>query len=126
MAVFGLDSILTNSLANELRFGLTGNHYKVQRYLYNFGGATPLSISTAPGLTNGDWMTFFLFYGLYPYYLIEPQSNRQRQLNVVELVYADGRTPHAEIRRRLAPAGHLRGTASPVGGQLLFLMKLLC
>jgi hypothetical protein len=84
MAVGGLDSVLGNSLENELRFGLSGNDYKSQRYLDNFGGATPLSIGTAPGLTNGDWMTFFLFYGLYPYYLIEPQSNRQRQINVVD------------------------------------------
>ena len=84
MAVGGLDSVLSNSFENELRFGLSGNDYKSQRYLDNFGGATPLTIGTAPGLTNGDWMTFFLFYGLYPYYLIEPQSNRQRQINVVD------------------------------------------
>ncbi len=82
--VLGLNNILGNSLANELRFGLTGNDYKSDRRLDNFGGATPLAISTAPGLSNGDWMTFFLFYGLYPYYLVEPQSNRQRQINVVD------------------------------------------
>ncbi len=84
MAVLGLDSVLKNSMVNELRFGLTGNDFKAQHYFDNFGGATPLSISTAPGLTNGDWMTFFLFYGTYPYYLVEPQSNRQRQINVVD------------------------------------------
>ncbi len=82
--VLGLNSTLTNALANELRFGLTGNDYISDRHLDNFGGATPLNVSTAPGLSNGDWMTFFLFYGLYPYYLIEPQSNRQRQINVVD------------------------------------------
>lgn len=84
MLTLGLDTAFTPSMANELRFGLTGNDYKSQRYLDNFGGATPLNVSDAPGLTNGDWMTFFLFYGFYPYYLIEPQSNRQRQINVVD------------------------------------------
>jgi hypothetical protein len=84
MAMLGLDTVLSNTMVDELRFGLTGNDYKSQRYLDNFGGATPLKISSAPGLTDGDWMTFFLFYGNYPYYLIEPQSNRQRQINVVD------------------------------------------
>ena len=82
--VLGASNVLTNSIANELRFGLTGNDYKSARYLDNFGGATPLNVSSAPGLANGDWMTFFLFYGLYPYYLLEPQSNRQRQINVTD------------------------------------------
>jgi len=82
--VLGASNVLTPSLANEFRIGVTGNDYKSKRYLDNFGGATPLSVSTAPGLGNGDWMTFFLFYGLYPYYLLEPQSNRQRQLNITD------------------------------------------
>jgi hypothetical protein len=84
MAVLGLDTVVSHNMADELRFGLTGNDFKAQHYLDNFGGATPLSISAAPGLTNADWLTFFLFYGLYPYYLVEPQSNRQRQINVVD------------------------------------------
>jgi len=84
--VLGASNLITSSVANEFRFGLTGNDYKSNRYLDNFGGATPLSVSTAPGLGNGDWMTFFLFYGLYPYYLLEPQSNRQRQINVADSV----------------------------------------
>jgi len=83
-AVLGLNGMFTPSLANEFRIGLTGNDYKSNRYLDDFGGATPVALSTAPGLSNGDWMTFFLFYGLYPYYLLEPQSNLQRQFNVVD------------------------------------------
>jgi hypothetical protein len=82
--VFGASAILSTNIADEFRFGLTGNDYKSNRYLDNFGGATPFAISTVPGLNNGSWLTFFLFYGLYPYYLIEPQSNRQRQLNIVD------------------------------------------
>jgi hypothetical protein len=82
--VFGASGIVTPNIADEFRFGLTGNDYKSNRYLDNFGGATPFAISTVPGLNNGSWLTFFLFYDLYPYYLIEPQSNRQRQINVVD------------------------------------------
>jgi Carboxypeptidase regulatory-like domain len=82
--VLGASTVITSHMADELRFGVTGNDYKSNRYLDNFGGATPFAISTVPGLNNGSWLTFFLFYGLYPYYLIEPQSNRQRQINVVD------------------------------------------
>ena len=82
--VFGASSVITPNIADEFRFGLTANDYKSNRYLDNFGGATPFAIGTVPGLDNGSWLTFFLFYGLYPYYLIEPQSNRQRQINIVD------------------------------------------
>jgi hypothetical protein len=83
-AVLGANYLISSSMADELRFGLTGNDYKSQRYLDNFGGATPFGISSVPGLEDNSWLTFFLFYGLYPYYLIEPQSNKQRQINVVD------------------------------------------
>jgi hypothetical protein len=82
--VFGASSIITSNIADEFRFGFTTNDYNSNRYLDNFGGATPFAISSVPGLNNGSWLTFFLFYGLYPYYLIEPQSNRQHQVNVVD------------------------------------------
>ncbi len=82
--VLGLDALLSPAFSNSFRVGLTANDYRSDRSLDNFGGATPLSTSAAPGLANGDWMTFFLFYGLYPYYLLEPQSNRQRQVNAVD------------------------------------------
>lgn len=83
-AVFGSNVVLNSAMVNEFRIGLTGNGYNSNRFLDNFGGAAPVPLSTAPGLADGDWMTFFLFYGLYPYYLLEPQSNRQRQFNVVD------------------------------------------
>jgi hypothetical protein len=82
--VLGASSVITSHMADELRFGVTGNDYNSNRYLDNFGGAKPFAIGTVPGLNDGSWLTFFLFYGLYPYYLIEPQSNRQRQVNVVD------------------------------------------
>ncbi len=63
---------------------MTGNDYKSARYLDNFGGATPLNTSGVPGLESDSWLTFFLFYDLYPYYLLEPQSNRERQINLVD------------------------------------------
>jgi hypothetical protein len=90
--VFGADGVLTQRMANGFRFGYTTNEYKSSRSLDNFGGATPFKIGAVPGLDNGDWLTFFLFYGLYPYYLIEPQENGQHQINVVDyLTHTIGR-----------------------------------
>jgi hypothetical protein len=80
----GASSIVTSKLDNEFRFNVTGNDYKSSRTLDNFGGATPLTLSGVPGLQSNSWLTFFLFYDLYPYYLLEPQSNRERQVNVVD------------------------------------------
>lgn len=90
--IVGATNSLSASLVNEFRLGFTQNDYRSNRYLDNFGGATPLNVSTAPGLSNGDWMTFFLFYGLYPYYLLEPQSNSQYQWNATDsLTHVIGR-----------------------------------
>lgn len=80
----GATNTFTPTMDNEFRFNVTGNDYKSARYLDNFGGATPLNISGVPGLQSDSWLTFFLFYDLYPYYLLEPQSNRERQVNVVD------------------------------------------
>jgi hypothetical protein len=83
-AVIGANYLISSSLADEFRIGVTGNDTKSQRYLDDFGGATPFSMSGVPGLSDNSWLTFFLFYGTYPYYLLEPQSNKQRQINVVD------------------------------------------
>ena len=80
----GASNIVTSKLDNEFRINVTGNDYKSSRTLDNFGGATPLTLSGVPGLQSNSWLTFFLFYDLYPYYLLEPQSNRERQVNVVD------------------------------------------
>jgi len=80
----GASGIITSKLDNEFRFNVTGNDYKSSRRLDNFGGAIPLDLSGIPGLQSNSWLTFFLFYDLYPYYLLEPQSNRERQVNVVD------------------------------------------
>lgn len=82
--VVGADAVINSHMADEFRFGYTVNDYDSNRALDNFGGATPFSIGSVPGLNDGSWLTFFLFYGLYPYYLIEPQANNQHQINVVD------------------------------------------
>jgi hypothetical protein len=69
---------------NEFRFNVTGNDYKSARYLDDFGDATPLNTANIPGLQSDSWLTFFLFYDLYPYYLLERRSNRERQINLVD------------------------------------------
>lgn len=80
----GATNLIGSSMTNDLRFNLTGNDYKSARYLDNFGGATPVALNNIDGLQSSSWLTFMFFYDLYPYYLLEPQSNRQRQINVVD------------------------------------------
>ncbi len=80
----GATNVLSPTMANEFRFNVTGNDYKSSRTLDRFGGATPIDVAGIPGLQSDSWLTFFLFYDLYPYYLLEPQSNRERQVNVVD------------------------------------------
>src|SRR5260370_22776989 len=88
----GATNMLSPIMVNELRFNVTGNDYKSSRTLDRFGGATPIDLPGSPGLQSDRWLTFFLFYDLYPYYLLEPQSNRARQVNVVDtFTYATGR-----------------------------------
>jgi hypothetical protein len=85
-ATIGLSATVNARMENELRFNVTGNDYKSARYLDTFGGATPLDLGKVDSLNSGSWLTFFLFYDLYPYYLLEPQSNRERQVNFVDTV----------------------------------------
>jgi Carboxypeptidase regulatory-like domain/TonB dependent receptor/TonB-dependent Receptor Plug Domain len=80
----GTTNVLGSTMDNELRFNVTGNDYKSARSLDTFGGATPVDLGDVPGLQSNSWLTFFLFYDLYPYYLLEPQSNRERQINAVD------------------------------------------
>jgi len=83
-ATIGVSATLNARMENELRFNVTGNDYKSARYIDNFGGATPLNLASIDSLKSDSWLTFFLFYDLYPYYLLEPQSNRERQINFVD------------------------------------------
>ncbi len=80
----GSTNVFGPTMDNEFRFNVTGNDYQSNRYLDNFGGATPITLANIPGLQSNSWLTFFLFYDLYPYYLLEPQSNRERQINAVD------------------------------------------
>jgi len=80
----GATNVLSPTKVNEFRLNVTGNDYKSSRTLDRFGGATPIDVADIPGLQSDSWLTFFLFYDLYPYYLLEPQSNRERQVNVVD------------------------------------------
>src|SRR5271168_1809236 len=88
----GATNVFSPTRTNEFRFNVTGNDYTSSRTLDNFGGATPIDVAGIPGLQQDSWLTFFLFYDLYPYYLLEPQSNRSRQINVVDtFTFATGR-----------------------------------
>jgi Carboxypeptidase regulatory-like domain/TonB dependent receptor len=85
-------NVFTPRMTNEFRFNVTGNDYKSSRTLDHFGEAIPIDVASIPGLQQDSWLTFFLFYDLYPYYLLEPQSNRSSQINVVDtFMHSSGR-----------------------------------
>lgn len=83
-ATVGATNILSSAMTNDIRLNVTGNDYRSDRFLDNFGGARPVKLSAIPGMQDSSWLTFMFFYDLYPYYLLEPQANRQRQFNLVD------------------------------------------
>ena len=83
------------------------------------GQQLPLDVSDIPGLQQDSWLTFFLFYDLYPYYMLEQQSNRLRQITVVDsFMHSIGRhnLRYGVDYRRLVVSEAL---SVPLGGWLL-------
>lgn len=80
----GATNLLSNRLSNDLRFNLTANDQNAGYSFTNYGGATPLNVGGLPGMTNNDWFVFTLFYENIAHVAYEPQSNRQRQINVTD------------------------------------------
>jgi hypothetical protein len=83
-ATLGVTTLFGPSMTNDLRLNVTGNDYRSERYIDTFGGANPVRLSSLPGMQDTSWLTFMFFYDIYPYYLLEPQANRQRQFNLVD------------------------------------------
>jgi Carboxypeptidase regulatory-like domain/TonB dependent receptor/TonB-dependent Receptor Plug Domain len=80
----GATNLLSNRMSNDLRFNLTANDQEASYSLSNYGGAIPLDIGGLPGMSNKDWFVFTLFYENIAHVAYEPQSNRQRQINVTD------------------------------------------
>jgi hypothetical protein len=80
----GATGAFTRALSNDFRFNFTQNNQEIRDSLDSFGGATPYTLGQLPGLTGGAWFGFNFLYGLFPLTIIQPQSVRQRQINVVD------------------------------------------
>jgi Carboxypeptidase regulatory-like domain len=95
----GATSFITGTQANELRFNITQNNLNNSTTSTNFGGATPLDLSSLPG-PNGQSLTplgselqFFLGFGGFPLYDVFGNTNAQRQYNVTD-TYTWSRAAH--------------------------------
>jgi outer membrane receptor protein involved in Fe transport len=80
----GATNIVSPRLANDLRVNFTQNTATAEQELDSFGGATPYTIGSIPGMTNTDWYGFYFFLGERVSYAFTPTTSRQRQLNIVD------------------------------------------
>jgi hypothetical protein len=79
---FGATNVINPVLNNEFRLNLTRNDFSLSPRVDNFGGATPFSITSLPGLVDQSQLWFFLYYSLNPELQLAPQATTQRQLNI--------------------------------------------
>jgi hypothetical protein len=82
----GLTWLLTPRLTNDLRFNATYNKQSNLSYIDNFGGASSLSMAGLSGYsgTTQDWLDFYLYYDLQPYFTYGLKSVGQKQINIVD------------------------------------------
>lgn len=80
----GGTNILGPFLSNEVRFNSTWADQFTKVQIDNFGGATPLSINDFDGLSETDWALFSYRVNTRPGFWLNPQNNRQRQLNFID------------------------------------------
>jgi outer membrane receptor protein involved in Fe transport len=82
----GVTRMLTQRLANDLRFNLTWNDSAIDYVSTDFGGATPFDKSSVSQLLSTPYNRFYvgLNFGGKPNFSFLPQSTSQRQLNIVD------------------------------------------
>lgn len=80
----GATNIFNSVLNNDFRFNLTKNNQGQMHDLDNFGGATPLNITSIPGYSDSNlhWVDFYIQWGLRPSFAFNPKRNKQTQINV--------------------------------------------
>lgn len=87
----GGTNILSPRATNDARFNITWADQLTSVSIDDFGGAQPLKISDIPGLTETDWALFSYRVNTMPGFWLNPQNNRQRQINFVDnFVYVLG------------------------------------
>ena len=88
----GGTNILSPKATNDIRFNTTWSDQLTDVYIDDFGGATPLRISDLPGQTDADWALLSYRVGARFGFWLNPQNNRQRQVNIVDnFTYVQGR-----------------------------------
>lgn len=80
----GVTQVLGPRAANDLRVNFTQNTGAAIQTLDDFGGATPYTIGSIPGMTDQDWYGFYFFLAERVSYAFTPSTSRQRQFNVVD------------------------------------------
>lgn len=80
----GGTNILGPFASNEARFNATWADQITKVRIDDFGGATPLSIGDFDGLRDTDWALFSYRVNTRPGFWLNPQNNRQRQLNFID------------------------------------------
>lgn len=88
----GSTNIFSSNITNEFRFNITLPEHLTKVEIDNFGGATPTKISDFDGLSETDWALFSYRVNTMPGFYLNPQINRQRQINIVNnLTFIKGR-----------------------------------
>jgi hypothetical protein len=82
---FGVDSTITNRLANEFRLNYSSNNVDGFSVPASFAGSTPLNLAQAGGLSPGSVMSFGFTSGSYTANLNDQkQTSSQAQWNLVD------------------------------------------
>lgn len=88
----GSTNIFSSNTTNDFRFNVTLPDHLTMSEIDNFGGATPTKISDFDGLSETDWALFSYRVNTFPGFWLNPQNNRQRQINIVNnLTFIKGR-----------------------------------
>ncbi|HWB96409.1 MAG TPA: TonB-dependent receptor, partial [Bryobacteraceae bacterium] len=80
----GITNIVSPRMSNDARVNVTRDDSSYRTTFDSFGGATPLPLSSIPGLGRSDWFLFTMPYQLNPQLYIRPLTNRQRQTNITD------------------------------------------
>lgn len=86
LITLGATNIFSARATNDLRFNITGNDIDSSYAFSNFGGATPLDLSSLPGFNSSqqDSFIFNFFYSVHARMGYQPAGTRQRQINAVD------------------------------------------
>jgi hypothetical protein len=116
----GVNSFITDQVANELRFNYSSNEVADGYVSDSFGGAVPVNLAQMGGLNPSDAASLNLFLGPYSSFLLQESTwAAYRQWNLVDtLSAAKGRhkLKFGLDYRRLTPAFLNQSSSKQIGG----------